>query len=589
VIIRKYKKQNRMKKYLFVFLSVSFLLTGCINDDIVGHDEHSLSIGSLSIGSVSMDGLITRASSPLATEGDTISVSALTSLGAVSATSQYTYTSGAWGKTSSCSNLIVPVDSYVCAYYPYSARIKDIKVDMSIIGLKSVKYDSSKDLSYGYAKVTGDASASTTHANLEMKHAYARLTFKFHSLKNYSIDSISISNPNISDSANIDITKSPAIYSSPQGSSVTFVAGITVTSSTTPTTSVLVVPTIPSIIPPSTTVSTTLTDEFLYICFKVIDINKVASYKLLSLPVTLFAKSKLEAGNNYQIGISIDKSGNLTLASNGVKTTDWVTGTPTNNTLTCLDESNCYIVAPNSGSIKIPVSRANTEALSRGAAFPLELGVTNFSAGVLWSDVSGLITSVTPDVANGTITITPNSSSIEGNAVVYAKVGTDIVWSWHIWVTNYDPSTTTMSYNTRVWMDRNLGAKTNGTESTAYGMYYQWGRKDPFPQGVVTGAIAGTGNFLNIGSQATIATTITTPMTFYYGSSDWNSSPDNYLWNAADDTKTIYDPCPDGWRVPASKTYFSGTFSDNTYYLNKDGIVNGLYRAYGFSVRCVKN
>ena len=48
----------------------------------------------LSVSSVSLNGVQTRSTTSLATEGSTISVSTLNS-GVVSATSQYTYTSGA--------------------------------------------------------------------------------------------------------------------------------------------------------------------------------------------------------------------------------------------------------------------------------------------------------------------------------------------------------------------------------------------------------------------------------------------------------------------------------------------------------------
>ena len=69
-----------------------------------------------------------------------------------------------------------------------------------------------------------------------------------------------------------------------------------------------------------------------------------------------------------------------------------------------------------------------------------------------------------------------------GNAViaVCAADGT-ILWSWHIWVTD-DEITTKTDKNGLVWMDRNLGAlsaKPSDAVNTR-GLFYQWGRKDPF-------------------------------------------------------------------------------------------------------------
>jgi hypothetical protein len=294
--------------------------------------------------------------------------------------------------------------------------------------------------------------------------------------------------------------------------------------------------------------------------------------------------------------------------------------------------TNCYILNPGTNSNRyffLPVSRVNeywnNSTLGNNGSYVIGSSDT-WKVVILWEDAANLVNlynvTGTGPAALATISIPVNAS---GNAVVgimkTSGSGTNtILWSWHLWVTGYVPNTTTVNYNGRVWMDRNLGAMTNGTSSTAYGLYYQWGRKDPFPLGVVTGTIAGTGNFLNTSSQATIATTITTPTTYYSGSPDWNSSPDNYLWNKTDGTKTVYDPCPDGWRVPPASNYFGGTFSDNTlsgirhyidgsfylvgsyglwwcgainstyaYALYNDGTVPNCYRAGGVSVRCVKN
>lgn len=55
----------------------------------------------------------------------------------------------------------------------------------------------------------------------------------------------------------------------------------------------------------------------------------------------------------------------------------------------------------------------------------------------------------------------------------------EILWSWHIWVTNRP--ITTSGGNDLQWMDRNLGALSNEIGDVANrGMLYQWGRKEPF-------------------------------------------------------------------------------------------------------------
>lgn len=88
----------------------------------------------------------------------------------------------------------------------------------------------------------------------------------------------------------------------------------------------------------------------------------------------------------------------------------------------------------------------------------------------------------------------------------------DILWSWHVWVTDYHPDATgdasvdepetkrkqKYTYgnhpNQYPIMDRNLGALAGYTtipaeeedRSKAHGFHYQWGRKDPFPSSYTT-------------------------------------------------------------------------------------------------------
>lgn len=69
----------------------------------------------------------------------------------------------------------------------------------------------------------------------------------------------------------------------------------------------------------------------------------------------------------------------------------------------------------------------------------------------------------------------------EGNALISLhNHNGEILWSWHIWVTNSQIGTSTAP-DKRVWMDRNLGALNNNVGDVANrGMLYQWGRKEPF-------------------------------------------------------------------------------------------------------------
>ena len=109
-------------------------------------------------------------------------------------------------------------------------------------------------------------------------------------------------------------------------------------------------------------------------------------------------------------------------------------------------------------------------------------------------------------------------------------------------------------------MDRNLGATEAALSLKGRGLFYQWGRKDPFPgkkEGTAGYAALSSFNYASAG--VSIVQSIQNPVTFYYcdhNNYDWLSPYKYNLWNASD-TKTIYDPCPEGWRVPANGSSLS--------------------------------
>lgn len=269
--------------------------------------------------------------------------------------------------------------------------------------------------------------------------------------------------------------------------------------------------------------------------------------------------------------------------------------------------SNCYLLSPGK-SIAFPVSRANEDGVVRipnlSSGWTTELLWTDNSLGVK-ADGSSTIKSLT---AQGDGTIKVESGSGEGNAVVVAKVGGVIVWSWHIWVTSYDPSVTNLVYNngtvTTTFMDRNLGAKNNTVKNVgSLGLLYQWGRKDPFPgasafsgtasasiynasgtklaegsskaTGVKKEAVAVSNNFNN---------SIQNPLTFYYkrlSPYDWysnNTTKNDNLWNSTGNSKTVYDPCPYGWRVPVS-----GSGTSSVWYKTKVTTTTSNYLVSSFT------
>ena len=112
-------------------------------------------------------------------------------------------------------------------------------------------------------------------------------------------------------------------------------------------------------------------------------------------------------------------------------------------------------------------------------------------------------------------------------------------------------------------MDRNLGA-TSATPGDvgALGLLYQWGRKDPFlgscsssisSNTLAKSTITWPSAVSTSSSRGTVDYVTSNPTVFVYASSspyDWHySSSDNTLWTNSSSTKSIYDPCPAGWRV----------------------------------------
>ncbi|MBO4570714.1 MAG: hypothetical protein J5699_02150 [Bacteroidales bacterium] len=144
----------------------------------------------------------------------------------------------------------------------------------------------------------------------------------------------------------------------------------------------------------------------------------------------------------------------------------------------------------------------------------------------------------------------------EGNALIAVTDSSgEILWSWHIWVTADAISTGTIAGFTT--MDRNIGALSANPKEGAqtFGMFYQWGRKDPFP-----GSCNPTDSIFAAVSGRPLTTTTRSSVTgtmayaaahpneyINTSSNDWLVVSNDNLWS---ETKSVNDPCPPGWQVP---------------------------------------
>ena len=231
-------------------------------------------------------------------------------------------------------------------------------------------------------------------------------------------------------------------------------------------------------------------------------------------------------------------------------------------------------------------------------------------AEVVWADAANLVSSlsIAHDGGDAFLDFEVKESDIQsGNAVVAVKKGSTIVWSWHLWfapkdaldkipVTNhqgvvYNFTKETLGWKPTQWTGttytsaRTVKVKVeqtvanNGTKAyTVINIIqnpggvkkgattlYQFGRKDAFP-GVASSALATNSHFTeNAGDNMSIMNGILNPGKFYTYGSNWSSNYSYYnLWSADNTTtgfndnfvvKTVYDPCPAGFKMPASNAF----------------------------------
>ena len=225
------------------------------------------------------------------------------------------------------------------------------------------------------------------------------------------------------------------------------------------------------------------------------------------------------------------------------------------------EKANCYVItAP--GAYKFPAVKGEGSE-SVGAVDGAELLWETYNNA---EDVTANSVIAKVGVKDGFITFETPATLKPGNALIAAKSGETILWSWHIWIpaTTIESSTYGYIFNHEL-MDRNLGALVAATPSNvpveSFGLQYEWGRKDPFP-----GALSISDNHfakvsgkeMSIGYEMTLEQAIANPTTYavYTEADSWGNwmSPENdaNLWK--DSEKTIYDPCPAGYRVPMRNT-----------------------------------
>ena len=247
--------------------------------------------------------------------------------------------------------------------------------------------------------------------------------------------------------------------------------------------------------------------------------------------------------------------------------------------------ANCYIISE-SGLYKFKTVKGNSETSVGNVV----------SASILWETFG---TDTAPELLDlisgccykdGYIVFQTADTFKEGNAVIAAKdANGNILWSWHFWFTD-QPQSHVYKNNAGTMMDRNLGATSAiPGDVGAIGLLYQWGRKDPFlgsssisDEITAKSTITWPSVVSSDSSNGTIAYATAHPTTFItYNSSneDWyytgSSSTDDTRWTTSESDKSIYDPCPAGWRVPdggSNGIWSKAGFGTTTYDSKNRGI-----------------
>lgn len=270
------------------------------------------------------------------------------------------------------------------------------------------------------------------------------------------------------------------------------------------------------------------------------------------------------------------------------------------------ETANCYIINK-AGQYKFPIIKGNG---SKGLIISGDTAELPNATGakVVWQE-NDMITAV--GINKGYVVFETGNTWKKGNAVLAVTDDTGtILWSWHIWSTDYVLGSGDITvYNHSKSRSYKMMSHTLG-EVGSTALFYQFGRKDPFPKSGIE----------VVSSRGTLANSIKNPDVFYANSGgDWCSESRKDWWDSGyksynysstlasviSGNKTIYDPCPVGYRVPPDDAFTSFTKSgqntesesdinspdpgmysfymnDNTYYFyTQNGSSTIRFKAFG--------
>ena len=208
------------------------------------------------------------------------------------------------------------------------------------------------------------------------------------------------------------------------------------------------------------------------------------------------------------------------------------------------------------------------------------------------SYAAGYVTFIKPatDIRN-TACVAIYKDGEGGTPGAYDQSYDEILWSWLIWSS---PEPGTITHNGKTFMDRNLGASLYGLgENYARGFLFQWGRKDAFS--AASGSNTDVYWFSPVAADVfteyptevkSMAYTVAHPtariVCWTDATHSWMPESEYSKRPWREDVKTIYDPCPPGWKVPSKADMDGITGLPDTGLYDSSNAANNL-RHFGNS------
>ena len=296
-----------------------------------------------------------------------------------------------------------------------------------------------------------------------------------------------------------------------------------------------------------------------------------------------------------------------------------------------VNNESAYTATSNESKVTDYVNYLNEKIVS--PYIEVDTNTVSYGGVLIWEETNNMISDL--EIINGENCRylkfkVNNIPLLNSNALIGIEDNShEIIWSWHIWVVSDIDELHPIKIKNRILVDGdvgssiyqimpvNLGSVKIAGQTMDTSVYYQWGRKDPFPRanslsenatsvetfgdvGYSFGTF-GSDNEDNINN--TIGNSIKHPNLFFlrYSSTNlnwfapvyntvtvpeiittvpcnlWSSNSSTYNSENANSIKTIYDPCPVGWKVPP-RDLFRGFTKKSGYVSNPDDFnVVGTY------------